>query len=325
VSGGFLEGWRLRRLEKRARKEARARVREVRGILRDFPFRIPEPVRQAIGGTCDTLEQARTRRDHDGVSAGLVKLDEQAREHLSFAGKSTFREYAESIAVAVLIALLLRAFVVEAFKIPSASMIPTMEVGDHIFVNKFIYGVRIPFTKLRFFEWRRPRRGEVIVFIYPCDPAQDFIKRVVAIEGDTIEVRNNALFINKKPVSRFPVPGPCIYWDHDDNAKPAVWRQKRCAKYKETIGDEVYYTIDELGSFNKDFPGHGDPDPYVVPKDHVFVVGDNRNNSHDSRYWGPVPIENIKGKAMVIWYSSASPAEERFFGVRWDRLGDTVD
>jgi signal peptidase I len=161
---------RERAMRRRARAEAKARVREVRSILREHPFRVPEPVKVDITATCDALEKARLANEHDALCQGLIRLDEQVQQHLSFVQKSTFREYAESIAVAVLIALLLRAFVVEAFKIPSGSMIPTMQVGDHIFVNKFLYGVRIPFTKIKFFEWRKPHRGEVIVFIYPRDP-----------------------------------------------------------------------------------------------------------------------------------------------------------
>jgi signal peptidase I len=319
----FRDERREKAMRRRARGEAKARVREVRGILREHPFRVQEPVKVEIASTCDALDKARVAEDHDGVCQGLIKLDEQVQQHLSFVQKSTFREYAESIAVAVLIALLLRAFVVEAFKIPSGSMIPTMQVGDHIFVNKFLYGVRIPFTKIKFFEWRKPHRGEVIVFIYPREPEKDFIKRVIGVEGDRIEVRNNSLTVNGKKVPRRPLPGPCQFWDYDE--KEHLWSQKRCAQYEEILDGEKYETIDALDDYNKDFPSAGDPSPYIVPKGHVFVMGDNRNNSHDSRFWGPVPLENIKGKAMVIWWSTAGPGEKRFGSVRWDRLGHVVD
>jgi signal peptidase I len=320
----FSDERREKAMRRRARGEAKARVREVRSILREHPFRVPEPVKVEISSTCDALEQARQANQHDALCQGLIKLDEQVQQHLSFVQKSTFREYAESIAVAVLIALLLRAFVVEAFKIPSGSMIPTMQVGDHIFVNKFLYGVRIPFTKIKFFEWRKPHRGEVIVFIYPRDPDKDFIKRVIGVEGDQIEVRNNSLTVNGKPVPRHPLPGPCEFWDFDDT-KTKAWELKRCAKFEETLDGEKYETIDALDDYNKDFPSSTDPNPYIVPKGQVFVMGDNRNNSHDSRFWGTVPLENIKGKAMVIWWSAAGPGEERFWGVRWDRIGHVVD
>ena len=123
-------------------------------------------------------------------------LDSLVDELVKRPPKSTTRDYVESIGAAILIALALRAFVIEAFKIPSSSMYPTLEIGDHIFVNKFIYGVRIPWTSTKFFELRGPERGEVIVFMYPCEPDRDYIKRVVALAGDTVEVRCNVVYVN---------------------------------------------------------------------------------------------------------------------------------
>ena len=138
-------------------------------------------------------------------------------EHLAFARKSSLREYAESIGVAVAIALLLRAFVVEAFQIPSGSMIPTLEVGDHIFVSKFSYGIGIPFTYKKLFQFGQPRRGDIIVFRYPADPEVDYIKRVVALPGEKIEVRKNEIFIDGKLMPRENVKGPCSYEDGPAN------------------------------------------------------------------------------------------------------------
>src|SRR5262249_15719410 len=136
---------------------------------------------------------------------------------------------------------LLRAFVVEAFKIPSGSMIPTMEVGDHIFVNKFLYGLRIPFTKLKFFEWRKPQRGEVIVFIYPVDPDKDFIKRVVAVEGDTVEVRHGILYVNGKEIQHHRQPGEYPFWDYDERTDR--WSQRTAVREEEELGGHKYITI----------------------------------------------------------------------------------
>src|SRR5688572_15096467 len=191
----------------RARKEARALVRGARRGARTYGYRLSKPVVAEINDAAEVLETARLSGDHDEICGALAKLEHLTDRHLSFARKSTLLEYVWSIAVAIGIALVLRAFVVEAFKIPSGSMIPTMEVGDHIFVNKFIYGLRVPFTRIKFFEWRKPRRGEVIVFIYPQDPGKDFIKRIVGIEGDRLEVRQDVLFVNGEPVPHEREPG----------------------------------------------------------------------------------------------------------------------
>jgi signal peptidase I len=194
--------------------------------------------------------------------------------------KSTTREYGETLFIALILALVIRTFVVQAFKIPSGSMLPTLQIGDHILVNKFIYGPRleIPLT-----QWslghlpglREPRAGDVVVFIYPRERDKDFIKRVVAVAGQTIQVSGNAVTIDGKPIA-------------DPNAH--------------------YVKRD-----------HVDFGPYTVPAGHVFVMGDNRDESYDSRFWGPVPMEDIKGLAMVIYWSWGGP-----HWVRWDRLGRLV-
>ena len=291
--------------------------------------------------------------------------------------KSTTRDYVESIGAAILIALALRAFVIEAFKIPSSSMYPTLEIGDHIFVNKFIYGVRIPWTRTKFFELRGPHRGEVIVFIYPCDPDRDYIKRVVAVAGDTVEVRCNIVYVNGTPVPSKLVEGrSCQYKDYDEHADR--WFARQCSRYRETVGGEDYDTFHDFerpardamaaagqpqGDPGRDFPAPGASIPpscansddaakaanlpqvkgtftvtkpqavagacdaqinYPVPAGHVFVMGDNRNNSNDSRVWGSVPVENIKGKALFIWLSYEHWSPLDWGGIRWDRIGNFV-
>jgi signal peptidase I len=369
-----------RRLDRRVLREGRQLVKEARRALGRQTDRVPEGVRREITEHCDALDRAIEADDGSAVRERLVVLDELVDEHLAFARKSTVREYVEAIGTAVLIALFLRAFVIEAFKIPSGSMIPTMEIGDHIFVNKFLYGLRIPFTKTRFFEWRKPEPSEVIVFIYPCDPAKDFIKRIVAVEGDTVEVRCDILYVNGKAVPVDPTNDEqCSYWDKDDT-DGGEWRRQRCASYRETLNgvahttynqpsrlaldldrrdqlkgryanlmgrhdfpgdfppacpdsdgeeppsskehDRLRWTVEESAPENTEYPGPCAPQRrYVVPEGHVFVMGDNRDNSSDSRAWGPVPLENIKGKALFIWWS-AKPEPQG--GIQWERLGKMV-
>lgn len=181
--------------------------------------------------------------------------------------KSTLREYAEAAAIAVLLALFIRTFVVQAFKIPSGSMEPTLEVGDHILVNKFIYGVKLPYLQTTLIPVGQPHRGDVIVFIYPVDKSKDFIKRVVGLPGDTIEIVGRKISINGQP--------------YED--KHGYYADRR----------------DSLNDTAADFR-YG---PITVPKKHFFVMGDNRDHSYDSRYWGFVPAKSVKGKAFMIYWS----------------------
>jgi signal peptidase I len=176
--------------------------------------------------------------------------------------KSTFREYAEAAAIAILLALFIRAFVVQAFKIPSGSMEPTLLVGDHILVNKFIYGIKLPYLQTTLIPISTPERGDIIVFIYPEDKSKDFIKRVIGIPGDRIQMQDKQILVNGQPF------------------------------------DDKYGFYDErAGNPSRSFG------PVVVPKDHYFVMGDNRDHSMDSRFWGFVPSEAVKGKAFIIYWS----------------------
>ncbi len=177
--------------------------------------------------------------------------------------KSVIREWAESIFVAFILAMVIRTFVVQAFKIPTGSMRPTLLEGDLILVNKFIYGAKIPFTALRLPAVRQPKRGDVIVFIYPEDLKKDFIKRLVALPGETVEIKNGSVYINDKPLL-----GPLF-------------------------NQRYYYNRGDLAM---------EGDKIVVPADSFFVLGDNSASSQDSRYWGFVPRQNILGEALIIYW-----------------------
>ena len=192
--------------------------------------------------------------------------------------KSVFREYAEAAALAVLLALFIRTFVVQAFKIPSSSMEPTLLVGDHILVNKFIYGVKIPFINKTIIPIRNPQRGDVIVFIYPVDKSKDFIKRVIGLPGDKIEIADRKILINGE-----------LY--NDDHGNYSDQGEK-------------------LPGRSISRPPFG---PKRVPDNHLFVMGDNRDHSSDSRVWGFVPLSSVKGKAFIIYWSW--PHWERFLGL----------
>ncbi len=201
--------------------------------------------------------------------------------------KKFIKEYVEPIAIAIVIALFIRAFVVQAFKIPSSSMEPTLLVGDHILVNKFIYGIRIPYTNIKFFQYKKPKRGDIIVFIFPKDRSKDFIKRVIGMEGDKVEIVNSKIYINDKLIN------------------------------------------DPWGHFTLDRPSMENFGPIKIPEGSLFVMGDNRDNSQDSRYWGFVNINNdVIGSAFVIYYSGPSLWEIwkiwRWGEIKWGRIGKLV-
>ncbi|UCD36579.1 MAG: signal peptidase I [Nitrospiraceae bacterium] len=230
--------------------------------------------------------------------------------------KSKVREYTEAIIIAVFLALLIRAFVVQAFKIPSGSMLETLQIGDHILVNKFIYGMNLPFSDSRFLVFNPPRRGDIIVFSFPknkekpeCtstmrnistrlsnawssgnpfylfkDDCRDFIKRVIGVGGDKVEVRDKVVYVNDTALDE-------PYVIHNDPVTEGAPR-------------------DNFG-------------PLIVPRRSLFVMGDNRDQSYDSRYWGVVDMSEIRGKAFIMYWSWNSQGS--FLNkVRWSRLGKLI-
>ena len=201
--------------------------------------------------------------------------------------KSIVREYAEAIAIAVLLALVIRSLVVQAFTIPSGSMMDTLLVGDYILVNKFLYGPELPLVDWRMPGIRDPRRGDIIVFRYPQDEKRDFIKRIVAIPGERVQIRGHQVFVNGRPL-----PEPYTKFADSSPAR----------------GSEAYCGY-----------AYG-CEPTMVPADSYFVMGDNRDNSQDSRYWGFVKRDKIKGKAFLIYWSWDG---DRHW-LRWWRLANYI-
>ena len=240
---GFLQRYRMRGLEKRVVKEGIGLSKDIRRVLAKHHARIPPATQTLLAEATTRLENACANGDGEAVRAGLTELEILADDHLGFARKSMTREYSESIGIAVMVALVLRMFALEAFKIPSGSMIPTLEIGDHIFVNKVAYGLRLPGTLSKIVEWGAPERGEVIVFINPCEPDKDFIKRIIATEGDTVEVRCDVPYVNGVALETEMISSSgksCSYWDYDEYARFQPWQQEVCSRYKEGFEDVSY-------------------------------------------------------------------------------------
>lgn len=202
--------------------------------------------------------------------------------------KSKWREYGESLLIAAIIALIVRSFFIQAFKIPSSSMEPTLLIGDHLLVNRLSYIVKVPFTDIVLLNLGSPARGDVVVFRFPKDRDKDFIKRVIATEGETVEIRDKGIFINGKPIE-----DP---WGHflDVNIMPGYIAPK-----------------DNFG-------------PVKVPKDSFFVMGDNRDRSLDSRFWLFVKRDDLVGKALVLYFSWNRDAENPIHYIRWTRFGKLI-
>ena len=198
--------------------------------------------------------------------------------------KSTIREYAEAILIALMLALFIRTFVVQAFKIPSGSMKNTLLIGDHILVNKFIYGIKNPFNSNTWISVKQPKRKDIVVFKYPVNPSQDYIKRVIGLPGDRIEVRNKKVYVNNQP----------------QDEKYAIFLDNKI------IPGNVQ-SRDNMG-------------PIIVPKDSLFVMGDNRDNSYDSRFWNFVDLKAVKGKAFILYWSW----DKENMAVRWNRITDLI-
>ncbi|MCO4760779.1 MAG: signal peptidase I [Myxococcales bacterium] len=371
-------------------------LRDSKRLLKRHGNRIAPDARTEIGNLREQLEHVcepkPEQRDLVAVKDACDALDRALDRYMARWRKSPTREYIEAIMGAVILALVIRAFVFEAFKIPTGSMIPTLHVHDHLFVNKFLYGLKIPFTRIKFLTFRKPIPGEVIVFEYPYDDdpdsaGKDLIKRVVATAGDRVRLVNNHIQINGKPIGRELVvtAGDCgeavehIDTCPDDPKRWCLWAgtvdgslggqiirrfpSKKAAldKIREVEGfgctqhleclsgtkfvaqfrqatpgsdnewgaslndpnwppksfDALRFTRSArryLPAENKDFPD------FVIPEGFLLVMGDNRDNSKDGRYFGLVPLDTVKGKAGFIWYAY----ERHWYIPDFSRIGQLV-
>ncbi len=225
-----------------------------------------------------------------------LKHEETGMQEAPKPPKSAIRENMEAILVAVILALFIRTFIVQAFKIPSGSMQETLQIGDHILVNKFIYGIKVPFLDKTLIPVTNPEREDIIVFRYPEDPSKDYIKRVIGVSGDSVEIRNKKVYVNGQPL----------------NGEYAVFKDPH-------VRSPGLDPRDNLPVFK-------------VPPESLFVMGDNRDNSHDSRYWGFVSLDEVRGEAFMIywsWDSEHFPGGLKWFQlwkwVRWNRLCDILE
>jgi signal peptidase I len=215
----------------------------------------------------------------------------------------TLKEYVEAFTVALVLALFIRTFVVQAFKIPSGSMLETLQIGDHLLVNKFLYGLKMPFTDKIMVQVSDPKFQDVIVFEYPEDPDKDFIKRIIGLPGDTIEIKDKEVYRNGEKLTE-------PYIQHVESQDyPSLENVLH-----RSIPQDEYFKVKDPHLFKRD-----NMPPITVPADHYFVMGDNRDSSHDSRWWGFVGRSAIKGKAFILYWSWDGP-----LNIRWNRIGKLV-
>lgn len=261
----------------------------------------------AVWATDALVWAPKRRKQAASLSDGQASMSDKK---LSEAQEKILREpilveYSRSLFPVILIVLVLRSFLVEPFRIPSGSMMPTLLVGDFILVNKFAYGVRLPVINTKIINIAEPKRGDVVVFRYPKDPSTDYIKRVIGLPGDTITYSNKQLYINGKAID---VKDEDVY----QGVGSGVGMSGARLELENLDGVKHNILIDKhRPSMNNE---------YVVPAGHYFVMGDNRDNSNDSRYWGTVPEQNLVGRAFMIWMNWDSANG----GISWDRIGSSI-
>jgi signal peptidase I len=299
--------WRLASKREQAlrklRHEARELFIEAERVFERVPSKLAPNAAERVAEQSLRVEDASLAADVPLLEKEVRALDKLHEELLGPYRKQSVWDTVSGFAKALAIALLIRTIFIEPYRIPSGSMLPTLEIGDQVFVNKFIYGVRIPFmNKVPFQIVRAPKRGDVIVFNNPADTDKDFIKRIVGIPGDRVELINEVVYINGVPQDRNLVSRDFIV----HNMEYGQWMDDEEILYREDLDGVKHAVLQSPRPISPRNEG-----PFIVPERHVFVMGDNRDNSSDSRvgFVGQgtppayVPYGNIKGKAMVVWLS----------------------
>ena len=249
---------------------------------------------------------------------GRSAISEEQRAHMLRAVNRTrsrgrlLLEWMKSFSIAVLLFLVIRTFLIEAFKIPTGSMEGTLLVGDFLLVNKAVYGAEVPLTGRRLPAFRTPQRGDVVVFEWPDDRSKNFVKRLIGLPGDTVESREGVVWLNSKPLAE----GYVVHTDPNEDRSGEEFRWQNNYLVRRAEASVSYH------------PSRNTWGPLIVPERSYFVLGDNRDNSYDSRYWGFVPDSLIKGRPLIIYYSYARDTARHFSSwltnVRWGRIGERV-
>lgn len=327
-----LVGWRLvfpqQQKLRHLRHEARELISEIQRIHKRVPGKISAEVSTKLAEQAVKVESASLASDAEGLEKETKTLDTMATQLLGGFRKQGTLDFFSGFMKALAIAVIIRVFIIEPYRIPSGSMLPTLEIGDQVFINKFIYGVRLPFTNyVPFVIVRPPARGDVIVFNNPVQQELDFIKRVVGVPGDKVELVDGEVVINGVPQPRTLEKEDLIVYNKPDRTP---WYPEHVRLYQENLDGKVHAVLQEGPRARAEHEG-----PYTVPPGHVFVMGDNRENSLDSRYGlgagrgvAFVPYGNIKGKAMVVWmalgYGGWFSNLFEGTGLRTDRLFEPV-
>jgi signal peptidase I len=334
----------VRKLE-RTRRDARRFAADARRLAVRGRRALEPRVREAVDAACDEVEAAAREGDPERLSEALRALDALWDEHLARRDRATWRTYAEAVAVAVVAALAVRALVVEAVRVPSGSMAPTLLAGDRVLVSKLVYGVPIPLSGVRL-GGAPPRRGDVVVFESPRAPAVDVVKRVVGVPGDVVELRDEVLVVNGVPQPRAP-DGELTSEEPGGEGRPV--RRETCRRWRESIargplppaddGDPAALEARWQAAAAAGVATHGvlqcrpsrlasREGPFqVVAPDHLFVLGDNRDRSTDGRDAGgwQVPLDRVKGRADLVFFSWGARGASGRRGPRFERLFKPVE